>query len=195
MASRHETDGRWAGVVVQDALEGRAAAGQRPLSAHAVDQIRPLSPSDGCHFWVVLHLMRRMRPHYDRALAQVSLGAKQYNLLSQIQQVEPVTHRSLAASMALDPSTLGRNLQPLLAQQWVAVRPGADARTKLVSLTETGKAKLAEGHVQWQRANAQVGELLGAELTAGLHRVADRCLPRLGPAPGAATVEPIRKRP
>ena len=132
-------------VALRAFSDGNASTRQRPLSADSSDQLGSRSSSDGCHFWVVLHLMRRMRPHYDRALAHVALGAKQYNMLSQIEQLGPVAHRVLAASMALDPSTLGRNLRSLLAQQWVEVRPGADARTKLVSLTMAGQAKLAEG--------------------------------------------------
>jgi DNA-binding MarR family transcriptional regulator len=139
--------------------------------------------------------MRRMRPHDDRALAQMALGAKQYNLPSQIEQVRPVTRHVLGASMALDSSTLGRNLRPLLAQHRVEVGPGADARTKLVSLTQAGKAKLADGHAQWQRANEQVGALLGTDLSPDPHGVAERCLPRLGMAPDGGAVGPSRRRP
>ena len=37
----------------------------------------------------------------------------------------------LAAAMAMDASTLTRNLQPLVANGWAEVGPGADGRSRL----------------------------------------------------------------
>ncbi len=67
-------------------------------------------------------------------------------LLGPIQPVE------LARSMKLDASTLTRNLQPLIAQGWVEVGPGSDARSRSISATDSGRAKRAEGQRAWKQA-------------------------------------------
>jgi DNA-binding MarR family transcriptional regulator len=78
--------------------------------------------------------------------------------------------------MRLELSTLSRNLQPLVAQGWVSIGPGGDARSRLVEATEAGRAKRAEGQRAWKQAQLALNARLGAERVAALHALLDDCL-------------------
>ena len=77
--------------------------------------------------------------------------------------------------MALDASTLTRNLQPLVLQGWVAVGAGPDARSRLVQLTDTGRAKHAEARRAWKKAQLAFNARLGEARVAELHALLDDC--------------------
>jgi len=78
--------------------------------------------------------------------------------------------------MNLDNSTLTRNLQPLVLQGWVELGAGVDARSRLVSITEAGRAKRAEAQRLWKQAQMALNQQLGIERVARLHALLDECL-------------------
>jgi len=114
--------------------------------------------------------------HYDRHLAEVGLKTSQYSLLGHIATLGPIKPAALAAAMALDASTLTRNLQPLVAQGWVAVGAGPDARTRSVQLTDAGRAKHTEAKRAWKKAQLAFNARLGEARVAELHALLDDCL-------------------
>jgi DNA-binding MarR family transcriptional regulator len=103
----------------------------------------------------------------------------QYALLSHVVKLGPIRPTDLARWMQLDASTLTRNLQPLVAQGWVTVGAGADARSRLVEATEAGHAKRAEGLRAWKAAQTALNERLGVERVIALHELLDDCIGRL----------------
>jgi DNA-binding MarR family transcriptional regulator len=78
--------------------------------------------------------------------------------------------------MDLDASTLTRNLRPLVAEGWIVVGPGADERSRLVAITESGRQKRSEAQRSWKRAQLAFNERLGAEAVARLHAAVDECM-------------------
>jgi DNA-binding MarR family transcriptional regulator len=78
--------------------------------------------------------------------------------------------------MAMDASTLTRNLQPLLEHGWVEIGPGADGRSRLVAMTARGRAKRADAQRAWKRAQLALNERLGSARVAALHALLDDCL-------------------
>ena len=84
--------------------------------------------------------------------AGTGLKITQYSLLSHVVQLGPIRRSDLAQRMQLDASTLTRNLQPLVAHGWIDAGPGADARSRLVSATDAGRAKRAEAQRAWKQA-------------------------------------------
>ena len=76
----------------------------------------------------------------------------------------------------MDASTLTRNLQPLIAHGWVTLGPGDDARSRLVSATDAGRAKRAEAQREWKRAQLALNARLGDARVAQLHALLDECL-------------------
>jgi len=93
----------------------------------------------------------------------------------------PLAPGELARRMALDASTLTRNLQPLVAAGWVVVGEGVNARSRLLTLTEAGREvrQLAQRH--WKAAQLELNDLLGPATVAGLHVLLDQALAAFEP--------------
>ncbi|MBX3618809.1 MAG: winged helix-turn-helix transcriptional regulator [Rhizobacter sp.] len=134
----------------------------------------------GCTNFKLRQITRTVSRHYDALVAASGLKTTQYSLLSHISTLGPVRPSDLAARMNLDASTLTRNLQPLVAQGWVALGAGADGRSRLVSITEAGRAKRAEAQRLWKQAQLALNDKLGEARVARLHALIDECLPLLG---------------
>jgi DNA-binding MarR family transcriptional regulator len=117
--------------------------------------------------------------HYDAYVAATGLKNTQYSLLSHAVLLGPIRPSDLARRMRLDASTLTRNLQPLVAQGWLQLGPGEDARSRLVEATDEGRAKRAEGQRAWKQAQLALNARLGPERMAALHALIDDCIERL----------------
>ena len=136
----------------------------------------PETAPRGCTNLKLRQLTRRVSQHYDRIVAQADLKTTQYSLLSHVVQLGPIRPGDLAQRMEMDASTLTRNLQPLVAQGWVEVGAGDDARSRLVTATEAGRAKRVEAQREWKRAQLALNERLGVAKVAQLHTLLDECL-------------------
>ncbi len=130
----------------------------------------------GCTNFKLRQLTRRVSQHYDHIVASAGLKTTQYSLLSNLASHGPIRPGELALQMEMDASTLTRNLQPLVAQGWVEVGPGADARSRLVALTDAGRAKRMQAQREWKRAQLALNERLGLVRVAELHALIDACL-------------------
>jgi len=140
----------------------------------------PAAPAPrGCTNFKLRALMRRVGQHYDQAMAAAGIKTTQYSLLSHVAQQGPVGSAALAASMALSASTLSRNLRPLISAGWLELRPGADARSHLIAITEAGRAKRHEAKTQWRSAQESLNQRLGPRRVAALHQLIDDSLPLL----------------
>lgn len=136
----------------------------------------------GCTNLKLRQLSRAVTRHYDAYVAPLGLKNTQYSLLSHVVRLGPIRPGDLARHMRLDASTLTRNLQPLLAQGWVALGPGDDARSRLVEATESGQAKRAEAQRAWKQAQLALNARLGPAQVVALHALIDDCLARLDDA-------------
>ena len=137
----------------------------------------------GCTSFKVRQLMRRLSQHYDAEVSQSGLKTTQYSLLSHVIALGPVRPSDLAAAMHLEPSTLTRNLQPLVAAGLVEQGPGDNARSRLITATPEGRAKRTEAQRAWKVAQTGLNQALGADRVARLHTLIDECLALLGEAP------------
>ena len=134
----------------------------------------------GCTNFKLRQITRAVTRRYDAAVAAAGLKTTQYSLLSHIAALGPVRPSDLAANMGLELSTLSRNLQPLVAQGWAVLGPGPDARTRLVSLTDAGRAKRTEAQRLWKQAQLQLNETLGEGRVTQLHQLIEESLALLG---------------
>ena len=133
----------------------------------------------GCTNLKLRQLSRVVTRHYDAYVAPTGLRNTQYSLLSHVELLGPVRPVDLARRMRVDASTLTRNLQPLLAAGWVRLGPGADQRSRLVEVTDAGRAKRTEGQRAWKQAQLALNDRLGPQRVAQLHAVLDECIARL----------------
>jgi DNA-binding MarR family transcriptional regulator len=141
----------------------------------------------GCTNFKLRQLTRRVSQHYDRVVGECGLKTTQYSLLTHVDRLGPVRPSDLAAAMAMDPSTLTRNLQPLLDRGWVAIGPGADGRSRHVTLTAKGRAKRSEAQRAWKRAQLALNAQLGSDRVVELHALIDDCLAALAAEPEETT--------
>ena len=151
-------------------------------SSSTFEKSMPSSVS-GCSAKKLRQLSRRVSQHFDQIVASAGLKTTQYSMLSQIQALGPIRPGDLALSMEMDPSTLTRNLQPLVAQGWITVGPGNNGRSRLVSITDLGRDKRAESKREWKRAQLTFNSLMGEELVSRLHAVIDECLLHMNETP------------
>jgi DNA-binding MarR family transcriptional regulator len=135
----------------------------------------------GCSSQKLRQLSRRVSQHFDRIVASTGLKTTQYSLLSNIVQLGPIRPGELAERMEMDASTLTRNLQPLVAQGWVRIGAGSDARSRLVSATDAGRDKRASAQREWKRAQLAFNDRIGEDRVLRLHAMIDECLAAMGP--------------
>jgi DNA-binding MarR family transcriptional regulator len=120
---------------------------------------------------------------YDDELRSVGLRTTQFSLLRRLRRAGEVRQRDLGGLTFLDETTLTRNLRPLIAAGWVAIRPGEDRREKLVRLTDAGAAKLHEAEPAWERAQKRLRSRMPKRTWSNL---LDHLLPELTRLAGAA---------
>ncbi len=138
----------------------------------------PLKPR-GCTNHKLRQLGRVVTRHYDAYIAATGLKNSQYALLAHVVQLGPIRPTDLAQRMRMDASTLTRNLQPLLAQGWLRQGPGEDARSRLVEVTNAGRAKRVEAQRAWKQAQLALNARVGSERVAALHALIEDCIGRL----------------
>lgn len=134
----------------------------------------------GCTSFKVRQLSRRLSQHYDAEVSQSGLKTTQYSLLSHLARLGPTRPVDLAAELKMTASTLSRNLQPLIVAGWIAQGAGADARSRLVQLTEDGEVKRREALAHWKTAQQKLNALLGVERVLALHLLIDEAMELLG---------------
>ncbi len=111
---------------------------------------------------------RAITNYYDDMLRPTGLRASQVPLLVASYLAGPRTLNELAQFLALDRTTLTRNLKPLEEARLVDIVPGEDQRTRIVSLTEAGRSTLLGLLPLWEQAQAHVVVGMGAERFAAL---------------------------
>jgi DNA-binding MarR family transcriptional regulator len=133
----------------------------------------------GCTCFYLRSATRRITQVYDEGLKAAGISVNQFSLLSQLSRNAGISVSTFADIMSMDRTTLTRNLQPLQAAGWVVSGnartgiPGAAGgagRSRLLSLSDAGHAKLREAIPLWRVAQAKVNEVLGSERQRTLHR-------------------------
>jgi DNA-binding MarR family transcriptional regulator len=112
--------------------------------------------------------------HYDRALAPVGLTTNAYSLLARLEREGAQTVGSLAAGLAMDRTTLSREIAPLVERGYVDCRPGEhDRRQRVLEVTRAGASVVERARPLWARAQEDLTQTFGAERTddlmTGLH--------------------------
>jgi DNA-binding MarR family transcriptional regulator len=110
---------------------------------------------------------------YDDAMAPSGLQGTQFSLLVALSLTGEVPMSKLAEHLALDRTTLTRNLAPLERDGWVASGVGLDHRQRLVRLTELGRRTLEEALPLWEAAQQQVVVGMGQQRWRELAKLLD----------------------
>jgi DNA-binding MarR family transcriptional regulator len=128
-----------------------------------------------CNCFALRQAARQVTQLYDRHLAEEGLRATQYSVLNKLSALGRASVNELAQAMVMDRTTLGRAIRPLQRDGLLAVRRGEDGRTRGLTLTAAGDAKLAAAAERWRAAQAEFEAAFGAasaaDLRATLRRV------------------------
>ena len=100
---------------------------------------------------------------FDDALAPSGLRVTQFTLLVTSRLSGESSINELAERMAMDRTTLSRNLKVLVRGGLLQMQPGEDGRTRLVRITPAGEQALEEAYPLWQRAQQETVSALGEE--------------------------------
>ena len=116
-----------------------------------------------CACFNVRKAARAITQLYDDVLRPSGLRVTQFSILAVTRRLGPVTVTRLAEETVTDRTTLTRNLKVLSQQRLVRIVPGEDRREREVSLTDRGRAALAQAYPMWKDVQAQVAQRLGRE--------------------------------
>src|SRR5262245_16277293 len=116
-----------------------------------------------CHCLAIRQASRQITRFYDQCLAASGLRSTQFSILSRLHALGPMTINDLAEALALDRTTLGRNILPLEREGLVAaIRRKEDRRTKEVHVTRAGVAKIAAAVRLWTEAQTRFEAAYGS---------------------------------
>jgi DNA-binding MarR family transcriptional regulator len=129
-------------------------------------------PESVCNGTALRKATRRVSQLYDSVLMPCGLRSTQRSILIHIARAGGgPTMGDLAAALVLDRSALAHNLKPLERDGFVAVVVDpADKRSRLVTLTDLGQAKLEESRRLWQKAQHRFEASFGPEQASELRR-------------------------
>ena len=103
-----------------------------------------------------------MTQFYDRYLAVSGLRTTQFSVLAVLDRTGPLAVNELAVHLVMDRTATGRALRPLARDGLVEIGAGRDARTRSLSLTPAGRAKLEATRALWRRAQSAFEARYGA---------------------------------
>lgn len=125
---------------------------------------------------------RVLTQRYDEALRPCGLRVTQLPILARL-AVGPVVIAELADWLAMERTTLLRNLRPLMRAGYVVSGKAADRRGLELGITESGRDLLARAEPAWAAAQAEaMAALGGAAKWKTLLEEFDRAGERLAPS-------------
>jgi DNA-binding MarR family transcriptional regulator len=134
----------------------------------------------GCTCMRLRKASRRITQIYDRSLEPAGVTVTQYALLGYLARFDGIGIGALAEKLAMDATTLTRNLRPLERQAFVTMKPDRyDKRSRCLHLTAEGRAAFDNAKPAWMRAQRHIEKALGGAEASALNAALDRVLERL----------------
>jgi DNA-binding MarR family transcriptional regulator len=131
-----------------------------------------------CHCLAIRQAARHMTQFYDRFLAVSGLRTTQFSVLAVLDRTGPLAVNELAVHLVMDRTATGRALRPLARDGLLEIGPGRDARTRSLSLTPAGRARLETARAHWRRAQAAFEAQYGADAADTLRLALARVIGR-----------------
>lgn len=125
-------------------------------------QIAPQAVLEVCFCHHVRRTARAVTRIFDEALQPTGLKAGQFNILAAISARESSSVGELVGLLAMDRTTLSRNLKPLREAGYLNAQGGAGRRPDALTLTTAGHALLSQAMIHWQEAQGGLSQRLGA---------------------------------
>ena len=120
-----------------------------------------LQEMSGCLCFNLRRAARAVTHLYDAALRPFGLRGNQLSILVAASMRDAVHMAPLAEALAMDRTTLLRNLRPLVRKKLLEVGRASGGRRTEIKATAAGRALVARVYEPWRRAQAQARESLG----------------------------------
>ncbi len=133
-------------------------------------------PGSPCTCAMARRTARHLTREYDRALKPAGLKLTQYSVLANLVRTGGLSITALAERLAMDRTTMTRNLRPLERAGWVVVRDGPDRRRRSVEITGAGQDVFDRAQPLWQAAERTIRQSMGRDDAAALRRLLDTAL-------------------
>jgi DNA-binding MarR family transcriptional regulator len=128
---------------------------------------------------------RQLTQIYDTALKPSGLTANQFDLLTNLFSATLTDQKSLpigilASRMGMHPTTLTRDLRPLIDHGLVDDGPDPrDGRIRAVYITAKGRERLRKAVPLWRRAQKEIQRALGRDASKALNDLLDVAFDKL----------------
>src|SRR6266478_3251056 len=144
-------------------ISAKSARARFPLVSSERSMTKLSMRDEGlCNCGALRQAARYLTAAYDQAIAESGLRTTQFSILFKLAARGTQAITELSALMAMDRTTVGRNLKLLERDGLLRYRPGPDGRERLVELTATGRKKLEAAYPLWQQAQQQFESRFGA---------------------------------
>lgn len=105
---------------------------------------------------------RKLTRAYDKALRPAGLKITQFTLLIAVEEGSAKSLTALADMLALERSSLVRNVKLLEEDGLIEAAPSGEGRSLGLRLTKAGRKRLTQALPLWREAQTQVEDALGA---------------------------------
>lgn len=108
---------------------------------------------------------------FDKELRAHGIRATQFSLLAILELKGARTIGELAGMLGADRTTLTRNLALVEAAGLIRIRPGEDARARVVVITPKGRRTVRAAFPGWRKVQSALSESIGAETADSLRQL------------------------
>ena len=115
-----------------------------------------------CFCGVLLVAARSVTRLYNEELRPSGIEVTQHAILKMLKGLGPTPLGALGERLAVDKTTISRNVKVLERHRWVTTDRGEDARERVVSLTDAGAAALEKARPFWDRAQKRMRAALAS---------------------------------
>ena len=109
---------------------------------------------------------RALTAAYNAAFQEAGIRSTQWPILAALRVAGSMTLGDLADAIGADPSTISRNVRPLVRDGLVDLAEDDDGRKRHARLTPKGVATYNRAYASWKRVQDQALRLLGDDWPA-----------------------------
>ncbi len=140
----------------------------------------PLDEIASCTCLRLRKATRRVTQMYDQMLAPSGLTIAQFSLLARLMPEKDLSIGILAEALVTDPTTLNRNIKPLVVAGFLeSYSDVEDRRRHMIALTRKGRDIVPVAYPLWRKAQAELAALLGVKEIASLNNALDHSIKQL----------------
>ncbi len=129
----------------------------------AINKQQLLEVPTSCLDYNLRKASRIAAQHYEEVMKPCGLRNTQFTLIVATSLMGKPQISDLAKVLAMDRTTVSRNLKPLQRDGLLSIVPGEDKRSRHIVLTEAGKQRLVQAIPLWQQAHQSLQQKVGLE--------------------------------